>query len=177
MTSRSVATLGILTALVAALGFALAGVPNVELVSLSSFAAGAVLGAGRGALAGGTGMAVYSSLNPYGLALPPVFVAQVAGMALFGAAGGRLGERIAAAPAAAAVPLGAAAGLALTLVYDLLTNVGTVAVMGAWSDPAPVILGGIAWGVWHLVSNVALFAVVAPPLLRAIRRRQRGALS
>ena len=171
MTSRSVATLGILTALVAALGYALAAVPNVELVGLASFVAGFVLGGGGGAFAGGAGMALYSALNPYGIAMPPVFVAQVTGMALFGLAGARLGPRLAASPPPLAVALGVATGAVLTLVYDILTNLGTVAVIGAWSDPWPVIAGGVAFGAGHLVSNAILFGVLLPPLLVSIRRR------
>jgi uncharacterized membrane protein len=171
MTSRSVATLGILTALVAALGYALAAVPNVELVSLASFVAGFVLGRGRGAFAGGAGMALYSSLNPYGIAMPPVFVAQVIGMALFGLCGAWIGPRLAVGPPPLAAGLGIATGAVLTLVYDILTNLGTVAVMGAWSDPWPVIAGGVAFGAGHVLSNAVLFGVLLPPLLVALRRR------
>jgi uncharacterized membrane protein len=171
MTSRSVATLGILTALVAALGYALAGVPNVELVSLASFVAGFVLGAAGGAFAGGAGMALYSALNPYGIAMPPVFVAQVIGMSLFGLAGARSGPWLAGSSPPLAVTAGVAIGAGLTLVYDVLTNLGTVAVMGAWSDPWPVLAGGIAFGLGHLVSNAVLFGVLLPPLLVTLRRR------
>ena len=171
MTSRSVAALAVFIALVAALGFAFAPVPNVELVGLASFVAGFVLGGLRGAVAAGGGMALYSGLNPYGLAMPPVYVAQIAGMAVFALAGARAGAAVASRSPGPASLLAGAMGLALTLLYDLLTNLGTVVVMGAWNDPVPVIVGGIVFGTWHLVSNTVLFAVLLPPLLRAVRRR------
>jgi uncharacterized membrane protein len=88
MTPRTIALLGVLTAWVAALGFVLSPVPNVELMTLSTFLAGALLGVSGGALVGSLAMAIFSGLNPYGMAPPPVFVSQVIGLACVGAVGG-----------------------------------------------------------------------------------------
>lgn len=162
MSTRSVAVVALLAALVAALGFVLSGVPNVELASLGAFVSGAAVGSRRGAAVGGLGMALYSALNPYGAAPPPTFAAQVAGGALFGAAGGR-------ASSSSPILLGAL-GLVLTLAYDGLTNLGTAFSIGAGRDPWPVLVSGWVFGAWHAAWNVAFFAVLGPPLLAAIRR-------
>jgi hypothetical protein len=172
MSSRSVATLAMLTALVAALGFLLSGIPNIELMTLGTFVSGALLGAVRGAGVGAGAMAVYSAFNPYGMAPPPTFAMQVVGLGAIGAAGGLLagkvlGRRVGSAVGVAA---GGAAGFLLTLGYDVLTNLGT-----AWStgmEVVPALVGGLAFGVWHMVWNAGLFAVAGPPLLIALRRRR-----
>jgi hypothetical protein len=60
----------------------------------------------------------------------------------------------------------------LTLAYDALTNLGTAWAMGALSEPWPVLVGGLAFGAWHVAANVVLFAVAAPALLAAWRRHE-----
>lgn len=176
MSSRSAATVAMFAALIAAVGFLLAGVPNLELVSLMTFVAGAATGARRGATAGGIGMALYSSLNPYGIAPPPVLATQVLGCALFGAFGGRFAPRL--RSSTMSLPrralLFAIAGLALTLVYDGLTNYGTAISIGAARAPWPVIVAGLAFGVFHIASNTLLFAGLGPPLLSVADRVRDG---
>ena len=182
MSTRSVAAVALLAALVAALGFLLAGVPNVELVGLAAFVSGAAVGSRRGAAAGGLGVALYSGLNPYGAAPPPTFLSQVAGGALFGAAGGFVaarghadsarGGRASRILAPGGPVLLGAAGLLLTLAYDGLTNYGTAVSIGAAADPWPVLVGGWAFGVWHVVWSTAFFATLGPPLLAGLKRRR-----
>ena len=170
MSSRTTATLGIFTALVAALGFALSGIPNMELMTLGAFIAGAWVGVAGGAVVGALSIALYSGLNPYGFAPPPTFLMQVTGLALVGAAGGLLGPRLETLPGAPAVAVAAALGFGLTLLYDLLTNLGT-----AWSaglDVVPTLIAGLTFGVWHMLWNAVFFALGAGPLLAVLRRRK-----
>ncbi len=179
MPARLIARIAIFVALVCALGFALAAVPNVELMTLGAFVAGAALGSRAGAVVGGTAMAIYSGLNPYGMAPPQVYAAQVVGFFLIGAAGG-LVRRRGSAPGGGKGPVTAAlsalaggvAGATLTLAYDVLTNLGTAWAMGSLANPWPIVAGGVAFGAWHLAVNAVLFAVCAPPLLAALRRRE-----
>jgi len=177
MSSRSVASLGVFIALVAAVGFGLSGVPNIELMSLITFASGALLGPLRGAFVGGAAMAIYSGFNPYGMAPPPTFAMQVLGAAFIGAGGGVAapGGRLVRLPAAGRAAAGVLLGVGLTLLYDLLTNLGTAWAMGAWRDPWPFVAGGISFGIWHVVWNGVFFGVGLPPLLGVVeRRRARG---
>ncbi len=171
-TPREVARLAVFMALVAALGFlrqVLLPIPNVELMSLGTFVAGAALGAAGGALAGAGAMAIYSLLNPLGPAPPPVFATQVAGLAIFGAAGGLLARRVAHSLALGVI------GAALTFVYDVLTNLGTAWVMGALADPWPVLAAGLAFGAGHIAWNGVAFAVAGPPLVGVVLRHRARA--
>jgi hypothetical protein len=175
LSPRSVATLAVLIALVAGLGHALAAVPNVELMGLSTFVCGALLGPWRGGFVGGGAMALYSLSSPWGIAPPAVFAGQLLGLALFGIAGG-LAFRTFSATARARSPRTwlrpAAAGFVLTVIYDLLTNLGVAWTMGTLREPLPVVGAGLAFGAWHLLWNTVLFAVGAPTLLLALRRRR-----
>ena len=67
-------------------------------------------------------------------------------------------------------------GLSLTLLYDVLTNLGTAWSLGAYRNPFPVLWGGLVFGAWHMVWNAALFAVGCPALLGVLRRREARAL-
>jgi hypothetical protein len=170
--TRDVARLAFFVALVAALGFLrqiLLPIPNVELMSLATFLAGAMLGKGPGAVTGAAAMGIYSILNPLGPAPPPVYAAQIAGLTLFGVAGGLFAHR-----RAGPIVLGAA-GFLLTFLYDVLTNLGTVWVMGAFSDPWPVLAGGLLFGAGHMVWNTAAFALAGPPLVHWISRQRAKA--
>jgi hypothetical protein len=183
-TAREIAGTGAVIGSIVALGYALAGVPNVELCTLTSFLGGWLLGAARGALAGGTGMFFFSLFNPLGPALPPVHVAQTAGMALAGASGGWLsvlarrhahfrrrlpGEG---RPSAAAPFILGATGAALTLVYDAATNAGHAVAMNLVRQMPSVIAAGVAFAALHIVTNAALFAVLGPAALFLVERHR-----
>jgi len=149
-------------------------IPNFEPLTLPVFCSGVLLGTRDGALVGGLTMLVYSLLNPYGAVHPLVLAAQVAGEALAGAAGGvcaRLGVP-GRGPVARAVVL-AVCGLALTVVFDLITNVATGLVYG---QLRATLLGGIPFALLHLATNVATFAAVGTPLV-AVFARYRERLS
>ena len=153
-------------ALMAALG--LTGVyaetiPNFEVLTLVVFVSGVLLGARDGSLVGIVTMSIYSLLNPYGAAHPLVTLAQVAGEALAGAAGGvaaRLGLGRARAMVRAAVLVGL--GVALTAVYDALTNLATGVLFG---QLRATMIGGIPFALWHMGTNAALFGTLGVPLV------------
>ncbi len=182
---RGVALPAIFTGLAVALGFALAPVPNVELVTFTVFAAGATLGSARGALVGCLAAALYSGLNPAGsgLAIPTLFAAQIVSWGLVGAVGGvaarvvfpRSGE-----PALLRTAASGGLGVVLTLLYQGAVILGLAL--------AGLSLGGaqVGWSTWradlgaalaanaffslvHVVSNGILFAVLAPRVVPRLR--------
>ncbi len=137
-------------------------IPNFEVLTVVVFGAGILLGARDGMLVGAIIMSVYTLLNPYGPAHPVVMAAQVAGMAVAGAAGALfrrtgLPER---APAVRAAGL-AVTALLVTVVYDLLTNLATGVVFG---QLGAVLLAGIPFALWHSGYNVFLFVTLGTPL-------------
>jgi hypothetical protein len=145
-------------------------IPNFELLTLIAFASGVLLGPRDGAGVAALTMLIYSLLNPYGAAHPLVTGAQVAGEALAGLTGG-WSANLAQRPAAwRAIVLGAI-GAGLTAVYDLLTNVASGLVYG---QMRAVLIGGIPFALWHIGTNVGLFAVVGTALLGVlVRYRER----
>jgi len=147
-------------------------IPNLEFVTLASFAAGVLLGPRDGAVVAGITELLYSLLNPYGVAPPLVTAAQVLGMALVGAAGGLRRVWEVRPLVLRGVLLGVAAAL-LTAVFDLLTNVATGLVFGqmkVW------ILGGIPFSLVHIGWNAAVFARLGPAIV-AVLARYRARLS
>ncbi len=175
-TSETAAT-AIFVALAAALGFLLLSVPNVELVTLTVFASGVVLGRGRGALVGALAMAIYSGFNPYGsgLGIPTMFAAQLAASAFTGLMGGATARLWRGPPLAAGrrgLPLVAGGiGLALTAVYQAAVIVGLAVMSPEFRTGAfAVLLSNAFFSSVHLVSNTIVFAVLAPTVLPKILR-------
>ena len=138
-------------------------IPNFEVLTLVVFASGVLLGARDGAMVGGLTMLVYSLLNPYGAAHPLVTLSQVLGEMVPGWVGGMvahwsLPDR---SVLARSVVLGLLA-VGLTACFDLVTNVATGLVFG---QMRAVLLGGLPFSLWHIASNLVLFAVLGPPLV------------
>ena len=162
-TTRKIALAGLLSSLAVALGFLLIAVPNVELMTLTVFVSGGLLGLRGGILVGVVSMLIYSIANPMGAAIPMVTVSQAIGLGIVGAAG-------AAAPAVRHIWKGrmvrniifASAGLLLTIVYDFLTNLALGISMGT---VIAVLVAGIVFSVVHFVSNALIFFFLADVLL------------
>ena len=57
-------------------------------------------------------------------------------------------------------------GLGLTLIYDFLTNLATAYVMGQFW---PVMIAAIPFALLHILSNVAIFVILTPVLLKFSR--------
>jgi hypothetical protein len=153
--TRRLSTAAVFVAAGVAVGYLLAGVPNVEGISAVSFFAGYRLGAGTGAVVGGLSMGIFSLFNPLGPPLVPVLVAQIAGMAMIGASG-RLWGRFALGVRFAEM-LAAAMGALLTFLYGILTDYGFAVSIGRWKEPLPVIAAGLPFSVVHIVSNGLIF--------------------
>ena len=170
--ARFAARVGLLAALAAAAGYD--PIPNVELISIVLFLAGAHVGLGAGLVVALIGRGLHSLVNPWGPAPPIIVVGNVAGSMLFAAAGALLGPAIAnrLSVAAGAVAL-AGVGAAVTLAYDVVTNLATVVTMGAQAEPLPVLLMGVPLAVVHIISNAIVFPVVGSPLLARVVRRDR----
>jgi len=142
-------------------------IPNFEVLTLVVFCAGVLLGVRDGILTGAVTMLVYSLLNPYGAAQPLITLAQVVGEASAGGAGGALGAAgIAGLPVALRAAALAVSGAVVTLIFDLVTNLATGVLLG---QVRLALLGGIPFSLWHIGSNVALFAAVGTPLVGALR--------
>jgi len=181
----------LLVAVAVSFGYLLIAVPNIELITFTAFAAGFVLGRSRGALVGALAMGIYSGLNPYGsgLAVPPLYVAQVAATALAGFIGGAsrgpLGSSARNATGAGRTTVahsaaGAAIGFVLTAVYQSAVVLGLASLSPEFRTGLfSAVAANAFFSVVHLVSNTVIFAVLTPLVLprlaaRAARFGRRG---
>ncbi len=172
--TRRATLAGLLVALIVAAGYSLAGVPNVELVTLLVFVSGFLLGPRLGAVTGAVSWGVYSGLNPMGAAVPPVLAAQVAAGAVIGTVGGVAGPFILERTGrSSGMLLCGVTGLVLTLFFQVTVNTAAfftfVDERGArafWTFMA----GGIAFTATHLVWNTAVFVIVLRPVLSVLNR-------
>jgi uncharacterized membrane protein len=168
---RTVILTALFIALSVVLGYLLAGVPNIELMTLSVFLGGVFLGTTAGGIVGAVSILFYSVFNPYGAAPPPLIAAQLAAYILIGAAGGMFGSLVRRADTIAIVA-SAAAGLILTLMYDFLTTVATAAIaLGAENMRdgfIRVLFAGSVFVAVHVLSNTALFAVAVVPIMKIV---------
>lgn len=156
-------------ALGVSLGYSLISIPNVELVTATIFIAGYLLGVREGILVGVFTEGLYSMFNPYGMAAPPLFIAQIVSMGITGGLGGFLGKQ----PNLHTIPFHAVLGLAgliSTSIFAILTTLSFVLFTGIppnkiWGS----FVAGIGFYATHIVSNTAIFLLIVPLLLKAIR--------
>lgn len=173
MSSKPLIQTALLTALCVAIAYAFAPVPNVELLSAAVFTSGVLLGARRGAAVGAVSEGLYSAFNPYGMAPPPLYAAQLVGFALIGGAGGALARPLRASRLGVQVALCAVAGFVLTLVYDVLTNSAAYLTARESTTWAAMLLGGLSFPfpLAHPGGNAVGFALLVPAVVRAVARR------
>jgi len=175
MNSKRIALLSVLVAL--SIGIQLLPRPpwNIEFTSFLAFVTGMVFGAVFGAMLGALVMFVNGFLSSYGfagVALP----FQIAGMVLIGTVGGLYaritkGKR----PTRALIMEAATLGALLTLVYDVVTNVGTALWMSSSQLPflqafAVALISGSVFSVIHIGWNLFLFGTLTTPLVNAMNR-------
>jgi hypothetical protein len=173
-TTRTLLLASLLAAMIYAVGQALAGVPNVELVTALSFVSGYLLGPAWGAVVGATGMGAHSLFNVMGTVAPPVWLAQVGCFALIGVTGGTVGPGIARDSARTRAAVRAAlTGVVLVLVYQLVVN---LVAFYTFTNDVPVwtyVWGGIIFGAMQVGWNAVVFGIAMPPMLRVLARYRR----
>lgn len=169
--ARKLSLMGILVALAIVLKLPILTLPNVEFFTFVIFSAGYLLGMTEGLLVGMISMSLYTStITPYGLPPLPIAFAQVVSMALIGLAGGlafslhlvRFDKKAPSLTGFRFLTMGLF-GLGLTLIYDLFTNLATAYVMGQF---LPVMIAAVPFASIHILSNIAIFVVLTPVLLK-----------
>lgn len=144
-------------------GYLLIAIPNVELITASVALAGWMLGPGAGVFVGVVTMALYGAINAFGLPYPPVWLAQMLGMAGAGFLFGHLRHALARTSGGHRMLACALLGLVITLWYDLLTNLAFpfatgVPVTSWW----PYLVAGLPFLATHVISNTVIFAILVP---------------
>jgi len=172
--TRRVLLACLLISLTVVFGYALAGVPNVELMTITVFLSGYLLGVRFGFIVGASSALVHALFNPLGASLPPLLLAQCAGFSLVGACGALFGPWIQSLRnRSAAVLLAGTVGLVLTLLYDILTNIAAFYIamgVGPATGLMGFVFGGIMFMGMHIVWNTGLFLFVLKPVLTVLNR-------
>jgi hypothetical protein len=134
-------------------------------MTLIIFASGWLAGAGPGAAAGAIAIFFFTMANPYGAAVPLLAAAQIVCFGLIGAFGG-FWARLGAGRGAFVTPVSLGlAGAAITLVYDLVTN---LAIGISFTQVIPTLIAGVPFALIHVLANALVFALGGPYLLRGL---------
>jgi len=154
----AIARIGVFSALAYGINAPFLVIPNVEIFSLILFLSGVFLGVTSGIAVSLIAGFIFVFFNPNGpQTILPVGAAQLLGFVLYGLAGGLI-RRILLIKYSTKKALGilVAMGAALTLWYDFSTNLVFAILFGPFW---PVLIGGIAFGITHLISNVLIFGL------------------
>ena len=171
LTLRRIALAGMFAGLAWGAGY-VESIPNFELQTVVLFAGGWALGPPGGAAAGAIGAFLFSAFNPYGSGLmyPLLLISQMLGMALAGALGGVVGRIGIARPVPRWIAV-VGSGIVVTFLYDLLTNVASGLAFG---QLRATLIAGAGFSLFHIATNLALFASVGMLLVGALERTRRS---
>jgi len=169
----------ILTALFIALGvilgYLLIAIPNLELMTSTFFLSGILLGKKAGMTVGVLAAFIWSSLNPWGsgLAFPPLLIAQCIGFGTAGLCGGIVRNvTVINQQRLITILIWGMSGFLITIFYDVLTNIAGFVLAGfSLSMIKNVLLAGIPLSVFHIISNIFIFAGVLPLVINRLNRR------
>jgi len=145
-----------------ALGFLFSHIPNVEMMTATVFLAGWLLGPGAGIITGMISEGLYSLLNPYGMAIPVLFAAQILAMGFTGFVGGMM-RRIPGAHLLQRSIFLAGGAVISTIFFDCITNLSYVlSVHFSWRLFLSVLAAGAGFHFTHLISNCLVFVTILP---------------
>ncbi|MHA1722395.1 MAG: ECF transporter S component [Candidatus Baldrarchaeia archaeon] len=168
--SRKISVIAIFASMAIASAYASSMIPNVELMSFMVFVAGYIYGSYAGALVGLIAMGIYGIWNPWGGAVPPIFIAQVGCTALIGAVGGITNKVLNTPNSGSEKALGAAAlGGVLTIIYDLITNYAYAVAFGLAQQFVLVLIAGAWFSLIHVISNTIIFGILLTPVSRTLK--------
>jgi uncharacterized membrane protein len=168
---RFAARVALLSATAYVLALASVYIPNVSLIFIVVFAAGAVYGPVYGLTVGGLGEFLWTVFNPYGMAPAVITIAQIAGMMLVGALGAvlfhsNLLQRV--------IPRGfwicGLLGLASGLIFQVIMNVVSAWLFGPFLES---LAAGLMFSLLTIVSNTLIFPVCYPVLVKMAARERR----
>lgn len=164
---RRAVWLGLFSGTGVGLGYLLAGVPGVELMSLNAAVAGAALGGAAGIAVGCVSAVVYSLASPFGPPVPLLLAAQAVGMGLAGLLGALVAPALQRLPSLAGAPLAAAVGVTAALTLDLVTNVA--AALALRLPLMATLVAGAPVALLHAGTSGSGFALLLPLLVRRVR--------
>ncbi len=165
LSTRQLAIFSILAATCVALQLS-PRIGNVEFTSIITFTMGVFFGGVIGGLFGAMVMFINGFLSPWGVA-GFVLPFQMVGMAIMGIAGKFYAVIGTEESSRRLLAESAVLGAFLTLIYDVITNVGVA--IQAQEAFLPVFLFGVPMSLLHVISNTAFFGFAFTPLSKVLR--------
>ncbi len=164
----------IFCAMAIAMGYSLMMVPNIELITVIIFLSGVILNIRWGVLVGFVAMGIYSGLNPLGsgLSFPPLFFAQIIGMAVCGAVGGLLRPffYVKKYNLSTLILLGLS-GFLVTFIYDVLTLISYPLFSGlGYAGIVASLIKGLGFTLLHEISNIFIFLITVPRVVQFLKK-------
>ncbi|HHZ98032.1 MAG TPA: hypothetical protein EYN68_00400 [Candidatus Marinimicrobia bacterium] len=176
MTDRKLSNLSrgaMFVALAVGSGFALLMVPNIELITAVVFTSGVYVGTGWGLTVGIVAEFIFSAANPLGsgVVFLPMLLAQMCGMGLVGAVGGRFrGLARSSDWTWRRRTFFGAAGVVLTFIFDALTTLSYPLAAGyPVTQTAALFVTGIGFTFLHQVANGVIFATALPKVFSRLK--------
>lgn len=168
--SRRVALTAVMAALALVANYILIVAPNIELGSSVLFVTGFLFGVEMAASSVIIIALIFGVFNPWGasLIIVEIWIAQLIGWLFIGIAGHIMGGRGRRPAATYSAKEFGIVGIAVTIFYDLVTNLGM-----ALSTGLPYLLTlttGLPFMAIHVVSNAIIFSLVIVKLDAAIRK-------
>jgi len=171
---RKITYSAIFIALIVGVGYALAFIPNVELVTALIFLAGVLMGWKSGIIIGGIAEFLFSALNPLGsgLIFPPMLIAQVLAMIIIGIVGGFSRKYILNwQPRAQNIIVIGLIGGVLTLFYDTCVSLAYPLSAGFnIQGLVTTLIAGLAFSVIHIIANLIIFLLLVPVTAQRVFR-------
>ncbi len=166
--SRKTSLTAILSALALVGTYLFVAIPNVELGSVVFFIIGLVFGLDIGFSSMIIASIIFSVLNPWGGFYPIIWISQAIAWGVIVVAGYLMGliESEDNTEPFNAVHLGIIGGF-VTLLFDLITDLGYSITFGVPFIAA--IITGALYHVAHIASNIIIFAIGIPRIVRIIR--------
>lgn len=154
-----------------AVGYLLAPVPNVELVTATCFCAGYLLGLGTGVLCSLLIEALFAGFHPMGSSFGLTLVAQCLGMCGAGVSGAIARTLVANARRIARLSVVTLLGLLATFLFEILTNLAFPVSAGFSVEQTLASFAlAVPFSAIHLLSNTLVFSLVVAPLLPRLQR-------
>ena len=171
---RKITYSAIFIAIIVGVGYALAFVPNVELVTALIFLSGVLMGWKSGLIIGGLGEFLFSALNPLGsgLIFPPMLIAQVLAMVIIGGVGRLCGNFVLSWQPRLRnfIAIGLLGGL-LTIFYDICVSIAYPLSAGFnWRGLVTTLAAGLVFSIIHIIVNLIVFLFLVPVTAQRIAR-------